>query len=294
MTLSFRNFIGPEDLDHQYRIWTAATEGLPFAWRSTDTYVRHNGAHAPKFPGARLFAERGGQVVGYIGTHDPIQWQTLGMAVLFGFPWTWPQDGALERELYDRMLAATPGVYAGQKIDLYIQRFRRSWTHHHTFFRERGWREALAWPIMTRPLAGRAGTPKAEKLTDAHVDEVVELAASDPTSIKPNPDAKAVRARFNNGWTEWEGAGIVKGAGAFAIEVRKPWAEVKMFYATPAEFKRVVDAVDGAAAALGARELYFTIPTGGEARKAAVEKLGFKHVDDDVVVRRDLDGVRLG
>ena len=144
---------------------------------------------------------------------------------------------------------------------------------------------------MTRPLAGRAGTPKAEKLTDAHVDEVVKFAASDPTSIKPNPDAKAVRAQFNNGWTEWEGAGIVKGAGAFAIEVRKPWAEVKMFYAMPAEFERVVGAMDTAAAALGARELYFTIRPGGEARKASVEKLGFKHVDDDVIVRRDLDGL---
>ncbi|MFM9995817.1 MAG: hypothetical protein ACKVU4_08455 [Phycisphaerales bacterium] len=228
------------------------------------------------------------------------------MAVPFGFPWTWPRDGALERELYDRMLAATPGVYAGQKIDFYIQRFRRSWTHHHTFFRERGWREAWADPIMARPLVPRAtGSAVArgqsagvaqsvndcEKLTDAHIDEVVELAASDPTSIKPNPDAKGVRARFKGGWAEWEGAWIVKGAGAFAIEVRTPWAEVKMFYATPAGFERVVGAIDAAAAALvrgGAGELYFTIRPGGEARKAPLEKLGFKHVDDDVFVRRDL------
>ena len=42
--------------------------------------------------------------------------------------------------LAGRMLEATPGAYAGQKIDFYIQRFRRSWTHHHTFVRERGWR----------------------------------------------------------------------------------------------------------------------------------------------------------
>jgi hypothetical protein len=65
----------------------------------------------------------------------------------------------------------------------------------------------------------------------------------------------------------------------------------KMFYATPAEFERVVGAMDTAAAALGARELYFTIRTGGEARKASVEKLGFKHVDDDVIVKRDPDGL---
>ncbi len=327
MPLSFRPYRGPEDLAHQYRIWTAATEGLPFAWRSTETNVRHISAHAPKFPGSRLFAERDGQVVGYIGTHDPFRWKTLGMAVPFGFPWTWPRDGALERELYDRMYAATPAVYAGQKIDFYIQRFRRSWTHHHTFFRERGWREAWADPIMTRPILPDGGgviagpgtamtegafsstaptTPRsssppalsilhAERLTEAHIDEVVALAASDPTSIKPDPDAKAIRARFNDGWAEWEGAWIVKGegpavgdpAGAFAIEVRRPWAEVKMFYATPAGFERVVTAMDSAAAAAGAREVYFTIRPGGEARMAPLEKLGFRHVDDDVFVRRD-------
>jgi hypothetical protein len=116
MPLTFRPYTGPKDLDHQYRIWTAATEGLPFAWRSTETNVRYISSHAPKFPGSRLFAERdgpGGEVVGYIGTHDPFQWKTLGMAVPFGFPWTWPRDGALERELYDRMFASTPSVYAG-------------------------------------------------------------------------------------------------------------------------------------------------------------------------------------
>ena len=137
MTLSFRNFISPEDLDHQYRIWTAATEGLPLPG-APPTPTSATTALSAEVPWGRLLAERGGQVVGYIGTHDPFQWKNLGMAVLFGFPWTWPQDGALERELYDRMLGATPGVYVGQKVDLYIQRFRRSWTHHHTFFRERG------------------------------------------------------------------------------------------------------------------------------------------------------------
>jgi hypothetical protein len=291
MTVTFRPFRGPEDLDHQYRIWTAATEGLPFAWRSTEANVRHISAHAAKFPGARLFAERGGQVVGYIGTHDPFQWKDFGMAVPFGFPWTWPRDGALERELYDRMLEATPGVYggAGQKIDFYIQRFRRSWTHHHTFLRERGWREAWADPILTRPTApapARSNAPKAEKLTDAHIDEVVTLAAADPTALKPAPDAKAIRARFTDGWCEWNAAWIIPGAGMVAIEVRKPWAEVKTFYATPTGFEQVV--ADAQAAALGARELYFTIRPGGEARKPVVEKLGFKHVDDDVFVRRDL------
>jgi hypothetical protein len=285
--VTFRPYRSPEDLDHQYRLWTAATEGLPFAWRSNPTNVRHISAHAAKFPGARLFAERGGQVVGYIGTHDPFQWKDFGMAVPFGFPWTSPRDEALERELYDRMLEATPGVYAGQKIDFYIQRFRRSWKHQHDFLRERGWREAWPDPIMSRPVSARAGAPKFEKLTEAHIDELVPLAAADPTALKPAPDAKALRARFTDGWCEWESAWIVRGAGMVAIEVRKPWAEVKTFYATPAGFEQVVAVADAQASALGARELYFTIRPGGEARKPVVEKLGFRHVDDDVFVRLD-------
>lgn len=289
MTTTFRPYRSPEDLHHQYRLWTAATEGLPFAWRSTETNVRHISAHAPKYPGSRLFAERGGQVVGYIGTHDPFQWKALGMAVPFGFPWTWPRDGALERELYDRMLGATPGVYAGQKIDFYIQRFRRSWEHHHAFIRERGWREAWADPIMTRPVGATAGVPGAETLTNAHVDEVVRLAAADPTALKPAPDAKGIRARFTDGWCEWDSAWIIPGAGAVAIEVRNPggWAEVKTFYATPAGFAQVVAVADAQAAVLGARELYFTIRPGGEARKPVVQQLGFRHADDDVFVRLD-------
>src|SRR4051794_9912990 len=67
--ITFRPYRSPEDLDHQYRLWTAATEGLPFAWRSNPVNVRHISQHAPKYPGSRLFAERDGQVVGYIGTH---------------------------------------------------------------------------------------------------------------------------------------------------------------------------------------------------------------------------------
>ncbi len=56
---------------------------------------------------------------------------------------------------------------------------------------------------------------------------------------------------------------------------------------TPAGIERVVGAMDAAAAALGAREVYFTIRPRGEARMAPLEKLGFRHVDDDVFVRRD-------
>jgi hypothetical protein len=69
--------------------------------------------------------------------------------------------------------------------------------------------------------------------------------------------------------------------------VRKPWAEVKTFYATPAGFADVVAVADAQAKAMGARELYFTIRTGGELRKPVVKKLGFKHADDDIFVRLD-------
>lgn len=303
---TFRNYAGPEDLDHQYRIWTAATEGLPFAWRSNVTNVSHISAHAAKFPGARLFAQRDGEVVGYIGTHDPFQWKDFGKAVPFGFPWTWPRDEGLERELYERMVEATPRAYTGQRVDFYIQRFRRSWERQHAFLQERGWREGWRDPILTREVGKREHRPPGTAaggtggstegdagstvvaLTEDLLGEVAQIAAGDPTGGSPAPDVKALRQRFKDGWAEWSAAWLVRDAGAFALEVRRPWAEVKMFYATPHAWERVLGAMEDAAAALGASEVYFTLRPGFEGRRGPLEERGFRHVDDDVFVRKDL------
>src|SRR5688572_476272 len=119
-------------------------------------------AHAPAHPGSRIYAQRpaageaggggGGGLAGYIGSHEPIQWDGQGTAVPFGFPWTYPIDPGLEVELYDRMIRATPEVYAGRRADFYVQRFRASWGRQHAFVRSRGWREFCREPIFTTSL----------------------------------------------------------------------------------------------------------------------------------------------
>jgi hypothetical protein len=287
MTTTFRNYRDERDLDTQYRLWLATTEGLPFAWKSNPTNVKHISQHAAKFPGARLFAERDGRAVGYIGTHDPFAWKDQGMAVPFGFPWTIPHDAALERELYDRMLAETPGVYAGQKVDFYIQRFRASWSRHHAFVRERGWREAWRDPILCKPRAGGA-IGASRPLSAEDLGSLAELAAADPCLPDPKPTAAAIAARFKDGWQEFESASIVPGAGAFAFEVREPWAEVKLFYADPSRAGEVMAALEARAVERGARGVYFTIRPGLERRRPQAEACGYTHADDDVFVRLDL------
>jgi hypothetical protein len=286
MITTFRNYRDERDLEAQYTLWLRATESLPFAWKSTEANVRHISQHVSRFPGARLFAERGGKIVGYIGTHDPFQWKNLGSAVPFGFPWTVPEDPSVERALYDRMLAATPGVYAGERIDFYIQRFRASWARHHAFLRERGWREAWRDPILSKPcLPGPTRASRA--LTPVDTDALVELAAKDPCLPEPKPTAAAIAQRFRDGWQEMDSAFIVAGAGAFAFEVRKPWAEVKLFYADPARTAEVIGAMEARAAERDARGVYFTIRPGAERRRPQIEAQGYTHADDDAFVRLD-------
>jgi hypothetical protein len=210
----------------------------------------------------------------------------MGMAVPLGFPWTFPRDAGLERELYDRMLAATPGVYAGQRIDFYIQRFRASWAHHHAFVRERGWREAWRDPILSRsPVSGKAGASR--PLTQADVSSLAALAPRDPCLPEPKPTEGAIAERFKAGWQEMTTAFIVPGAGAFAFEIREPWAEVKLFYADPACAPEVIAALEARAAERGARGVYFTIRPGVERRRPQVESFGYAHADVDVFVRQD-------
>lgn len=284
----FRPYSGPADAQRQYDLWLRATEGLPYAWRSNLTNVRALSRHAPEHPGARLFAERDGEVVGYIGTHAPFQWKDLGMAVPFGFPWTWPRDEAIERELYDRMLEATPGVYAGQKIDFYIQRFRRSWKHHHALLAARGWREAWADPILARPIALPGAAPAGLRpIAESDLAALARIAAADPTGHKEPPDEAALRQRFAVGWQEWEHAWLLPGAGGFAIEVREPWAEVKMFHAAPGRLALLLAVMDAKAADQGAGEVYFTLRPGSERRHAPLEEQGFRHADDDIFVTLD-------
>jgi hypothetical protein len=282
-----REYRGPEDLQAQYRVWTLATEGLPFAWRSNMTNVRHISQHAARYPGARLYAERDGEVVGYIGTHDPLAWPGLGMAVPFGYPWTWPADSTLAAALYERMLEATPRVYAGQRIDLYIQRFRGSWEGLHAFVRQRGWGVARRDAIWSRVCRPRSRVPDSRPMTPADAEEAAALAAADPHGPDPRPDAAAIRQRFESGWQEYGGSWVLPGVAAFSLEVRGPWAEVKMFSALPGRDGDAIAAVEARAAELGAVEPYFTLRPGFAGRAAMLEAHGYRHADDDVFVRLD-------
>ena len=287
----FRPFLGPEDADRQYDLWLRATEGLTYSWRSTPGNVRALMAHVPRCPNARIYAETGGRLVGYIGVHEPIGWNAgAGVALPFGFPWTYPIDPELEVRLYDRMISAAPGLYPAQRADFYVQRFRASWSRHHAFLRARGWREFSREPILTTSLGplplAEAPDDGLKPLGPDDLAEVARIAAND-THATRRPDAAALERRYAAGWQEWETSWLLPGAGAASLERRGPWAEVKMFYAPDDALDALLRALRLRAARLGARELYFTLKPEQTALAELLRIRGFREADADVYVRLD-------
>ncbi len=281
---SYRNYAGPEDARRQYDLWIQATDDLPLAWRSNVTNVRYQLSHAEGHPGMRIYAERpDGELAGYIGTHPPFEWEPGSWTIPFGFPWTYPVDGALERELYDRMFAAVPGLYPGMPRNLYVQRFRESWRRHVDFMFERGWKRKWRLPILGRRATEVAGGAVAEAalITEGDLAAVCEFAANDPHTADA-PDVDALRRRLHDGWLEWESTWLVPRLGVFALEARKTWAGVSMFH--PASGGDAFDALLATAAAtaarLGADLIHFTLEGDKEAaRMAALADRGFAEID---------------
>jgi hypothetical protein len=283
---TFRNYAGPEDAERQYRLWLAATEDLPRAWRSNRNNVRSLIKNAEQHPQARIYAERpDAALAGYIGTYAPFEWKPGWWTLPFGFPWTHPHDADLERELYDRMLTATPDAYPGVRRDAYIQRFRASWAHPVGFMQARGWSEAWRYPIVARAVdaASTSSHRTVEAVTDDRLEEVCTLATADPHAAD-KPTVEQVRGRLKDGWLMPDWFRIVPDAGVFALEIRPPWAEVKFFASRPQAdaLRRTLSAVDALAREQGASEVYFTLADEETERQRQLAEHGFREVDAGV------------
>ncbi len=289
---TFRDYRGPGDILRQYEFWLRATDGLPYAWRSNLTNARNVSQHTEQFPGSRIYAEREGDLVGYIGTHPPFEWEPGLWVIPFGYPWTYPHDPDLARELYDRMVAATPKVYADQtSISCYVQRFRGSWQRHIDFFTERGWYERWRHTLLARRTtndSSACGT-LVKPAETGDLQAISDIALEDPSSVD-RPTVQDLENRLAGGWLEWESLWLVPGLGAFEVEVRRPWGEVRFFAALP-------DADNGAAlwdtllatAHRGsASEIYFTVEEREAKRRVQLELRGYRPVDAGVYLTLDV------
>jgi hypothetical protein len=290
---TFRNYAGPQDAAPQYELWLRATESLPYAWRSNLTNVRYQLRHADQYPGCRIYAERAGRLVGYIGTHPPFDWTDDWRVIPFGFPWTDPVDAALEDELYNRMMDATPRVYADAPPAVaYVQRFRGSWARHRAFMAARGWARRWALPLLAS--ATTAGPAACDTLvtpvTGADLDAICALSAIDPHGGGGTTSEK-LREQAAGGWLELASLWHVPGLGAFEMEVRSSWGEVRWLATHPD-----AEGSDGFWGALrsvgrrqGASEVYVTIEQGAEGRRAQLERHGFATTETGTYMTRDIE-----
>jgi len=132
MTITFRNYRGPEYLDLQNAFWVQATRGLPWCWKPTISPALY--AQGGQFdPRSRCFAFEGERLVGYMSFTGE------GEFVSLGSPWVLPgYQGELQEQLYDAVygFAASP-EYGGKK---FAQRFREQWTDQISFFERHGFR----------------------------------------------------------------------------------------------------------------------------------------------------------
>jgi hypothetical protein len=284
-----RKYAGPQDVERQYELWLRATEGLPFAWRSNLTNVRYVSQHVEQHPRSRIYAERpSGELVGYVGTHPPIEWG--GQWVLpFGFPWTVPIDEGLERELYDRMFEATLNEYPGMKRDIYLQRFRSSWKRQLDFVFARRWRQAWRHPIWSRASAQADSQREVTPMSQDELPGLYELVATDPLASDV-PSVEALGAHFLHGWSQWGTTWQIPEVGAFSLEVRPPWAEVTFFCVRPAaaEIDMLLSAMLAKASELGAAGAYFSLREDETARMQQLADRGFAEVDADIYVAYEL------
>ena len=296
---TIREFRGPEDAPRQYELWLHATADLPRAWRSCLRNVEHQLGQARRYPKCRLYAEgAGGEMLGYIGTHPPFEWlaaqhgppaQSLGWAIPFGYPWTHPHSDTLEAALYDEMIRVTPEVYADSQRDIYVQRFRESWSRQIAFIEARGWRRHDRLPLLGRPV-GNAGPPPADLavVTRDDLPLVSELSHADDVA-SDKFTTESLQQRYDGGWIVSDTFWRLGQRGAFTIEQRGQWAAITFFVAKPDAWDETLRAAASQAAALGASEVYFTVDAHESRLRAKLEADDFREVDAGVYYIRDAD-----
>jgi N-acetylglutamate synthase-like GNAT family acetyltransferase len=130
MTVTLRNYRGPEDIHLQNSFWLKVTRDIPWCWKPTISPLLY--AKGTQFdPRSRCFAFDGERLVGYMS------FTGQGEFVSLGYPWVLPgYEGALQEELYERVYGFAAGPeYGGTN---FAQRFRAQWTAQISFFERHG------------------------------------------------------------------------------------------------------------------------------------------------------------
>jgi hypothetical protein len=130
MTVTLRNYRGPEDIHLQNAFWVQVTRDLPWCWKPTISPLLY--ARGAQFdPRSRCFAFDGDRLVGYMS------FTGQGEFVSLGYPWVLPgYERELQEELYDTVYGFAAGPEYGGKT--FAQRVREPWTDQISFFERHG------------------------------------------------------------------------------------------------------------------------------------------------------------
>jgi hypothetical protein len=143
MTITYRHFESPEDLNLQYDFWIEATRTLPYAWKPTKSpkqFFTQKEFH----PKSRLFAFDGKKLVGYMS------FTGKGDFVSLGYPWVLPEYKYIQDELFHQVYSfATSKEYGGKVL---AQRFRKQWEDQIHYFLNKGFEITNSSPIVGRKL----------------------------------------------------------------------------------------------------------------------------------------------
>ena len=140
MTITYRFYEGPQDLQRQITFWNACTKLLPFAWKPTlspNQFIKQPQFH----PQSRCFAYEGERCVGYMSFTGNQEFVSLG------YPWVLPgYEGEVQEELYRRVYGFANSEAFGGKM--FAQRFRSDWTQQIEYFLSKGFEITRRTPIL--------------------------------------------------------------------------------------------------------------------------------------------------
>jgi hypothetical protein len=130
MTVTLRNYRGPEDIHLQSAFWLQVTRDLPWCWKPTISPLLYS--KGTQFdPRSRCFAFEGDRLAGYMS------FTAQAAFVSLGYPWVLPgYEGELQEELYGAVYGFAAGQEYGGKT--FAQRFREQWTNQVSFFERHG------------------------------------------------------------------------------------------------------------------------------------------------------------
>ncbi|HLG26307.1 MAG TPA: hypothetical protein VI423_00815 [Paenisporosarcina sp.] len=210
MTITYRFYKSPKDLQRQIDFWIAATNQLPFAWKPTlspNQFIEQQQFH----PKSRCFAFDGDKIIGYMSFTGSSEFVSLG------YPWVLSgYEGEVQDELYNRIYGFAVSEAFGAKM--FAQRFRSDWTQQIEYFLSKGFAVTRRSSLLVSNL-----NKTVETQHDVVVDEGFDFDIWQ-TMVKKHEDTSAEQfdmMREYYGSVDFDFSIEFDGGGYFGVTIRQ-------------------------------------------------------------------------